>query len=276
VPSSDPFAKPNRLARSATICYIPAPPAYLPAPDAMLTAAIRHVAWSVPLSLAALGLLAGCADGPVPEMKYLNPWVRKQWNEDEQRVTTYHRKIAELAELRAKAPQMPPAERDEAAAQLAARLKEEKSPALRAEFVRALAAFDTPIAQYAVLSALSDEATSVRAIACSALGRHPTAEGFQALSQILTNDNELDVRIAAARELGKYRGFEAPKALRPALDDRDPALQLAAMQSLEALDGHREYRRNVAVWREHLDGGTPAPPQGPSIAEVVRQYWSWF
>jgi len=29
----------------------------------------------------------GCADGPIPETKILNPWVRKQWAEDEQRVT---------------------------------------------------------------------------------------------------------------------------------------------------------------------------------------------
>ena len=226
--------------------------------------------------LAFTALVCGCADGPVPEMRQINPWVRKQWAEDEMRVTTYHRKIADLAELRKKAPHMPPAERDETATQLAARLKEEKSAALRAEFVRTLAAFPTPIAQQAIVESTADEVASVRVIACKALGHKPTAEGFQALSHAVTDDNDLDVRIVAARELGKYRGFEATKSLRPALDDRDPALQLAAMQSLEAVDGHTEYRRNVGVWREHLDGGSPAPPPPPSIAELARQYWSWF
>ena len=226
------------------------------------------------LSLATL--LPGCADGPVPEMKYLNPWARKQWAEDEQRITTYHRKVADLADLRTRAKNMSPAERDENAASLAARLSEEKSPVLRAEFVRTLAALPSPIAQQAVLTATTDEAASVRAIACKALGRTPTAEGFQALSQAVTSDADLDVRVIAARELGKFRGFEAPRALRPALDDRDPALQLAAMQSLEILDGHTEYRRNVAVWREHLDGGNPSPPPAPSLAELAQQYWSWF
>src|SRR5438046_338772 len=130
------------------------------------------------LALASLAtLLAGCADGPVPEMKRLNPWVRKQWDEDEQRVTTYHRKIKDLAELRTKAPHMPPAERDETAGDLAARLKEEKSPVLRAEFVRTLAAFPTPVAQDAVVAGLNDEAAAVRVIACKALGRQPTATG---------------------------------------------------------------------------------------------------
>jgi HEAT repeats len=220
--------------------------------------------------------LAGCADGPLPEMRQLNPWVRKQWNEDEQRVTTYHRKVKDLADLRAKASHMSPTERDDTAAHLAARLREEKSPVMRGEFVRTLAVFDAPVAHEAVVASLADESSSVRVIACKSLGSHPTPAGFQGLAHAVTSDNDLDVRIVAARELGKYRGFEAPRALRPALDDRDPALQLAAMQSLEALDGHKEYRRSVAVWREHLDGGTPTPPDGPSIAEVVKQYWSWF
>jgi hypothetical protein len=221
-------------------------------------------------------MMAGCADGPIPETKVLNPWVRKQWAEDEQRTTTFHRKVADLAELRKKAPSMPPAERDDTATHLAARLKEEKSAVLRAEFVRTLAAFSTPIAGEAILASVTDEDTSVRVLAIKALARAPTAEGFQALSQAVTSDSDLDVRVVAARELGKFRGFDATKSLRPALDDRDPALQLAAMQSLEALDGHAEYRRNVAVWREHLDGGNPTPPAGPSIAELAKQYWNWF
>jgi len=220
--------------------------------------------------------ISGCADGPIPETKVLNPWVRKQWAEDEQRTTTFHRKVADLAQLRKKAPQMPPGERDDTALQLAARLKEEKTAVMRAEFVRTLAAFPTPIANEAILATVNDEDTSVRVLAIKALSHTPTAEGFQALSQAVTGDPDLDVRVVAARELGKFRGFDATKSLRPALDDRDPALQLAAMQSLESLDGHTEYRRNVAVWREHLDGGNPAPPSGPSIAELARQYWNWF
>lgn len=229
--------------------------------------------------LVAASLLAaasGCADGPIPETKYLNPWVRKQWAEDEQRVTTYHRKVADLAAMRKNAPHLESHARDETAAHLAARLKEEASPVMRAEFVRTLAEFPTPIAQEAVLASLTDEAANVRIAACKALGRRPTTEGFQALASAVTDDGDLDVRLAAARELGNFRGFNAAPALRPALDDRDPALQLAAMQSLESLEGHTEFRRNVAVWREHLDGGNPTPPPPPSLAELARQYWSWF
>jgi HEAT repeat protein len=227
-------------------------------------------------AMALAASLTGCADGPIPETRILNPWVRKQWAEDEQRVTTYHRKVADLAEMRAKAAKMSPDEQETTAGHLAARLRDEKSAALRAEFVRTLAVFRAPSAQQALVACMTDESSSIRVLACKGLGVAPTAEGYQALAHAVSDDADLDVRIAAAHELGKYKGFEASKALRPALDDRDPALQIAAMQSLEAVDGHTEYRRNVAVWREHLDGGNPSPPPGPSIAELAKQYWSWF
>src|SRR3954447_3740623 len=160
-------AKPNRLACRTRFCYMPRPhvgqtllfadPRLHDCADATGSGVFFGGSQSMmedripkktpdPLFVAAgstvvflCALMSGCADGPVPEMRRLNPWVRKAWDEDEQRVTTYHRKIADLAELRKKAPHMPPAERDETATQLAARLKEEKSAALRAEFVRTLA-----------------------------------------------------------------------------------------------------------------------------------------
>jgi hypothetical protein len=219
---------------------------------------------------------AGCADGPVPELRGLNPWTRRQWEEDEREITTYHRKVADLAALRDKAPRMAPAERDTVAFQLSERLKEEKSIALRAELVRTLGAFPSNLAEQSVIASLADEAENVRIAAVKALGARPSDAGFQALAQKVSGDTALDVRIAAAKELGKFREFEAPRALRPALDERDPALQLAAMQSLAALTGHSEYRASAETWREFLDGGTPAPPEGPSVAEVVKQYWNWY
>ena len=82
---------------------------------------------------------------------------------------------------------------------------------LRAEFIRTLAAFPTPVAQDAVLSGLNDPDASVRVIACKALGQQPNEAGFQALSHLVTSDNDLDVRIVAVRELGKFRGFAAPQ-----------------------------------------------------------------
>jgi HEAT repeat protein len=229
--------------------------------------------------LAAAWLMAtagGCADGPVPELRSLNPWVREQWAADEREVTTYHRKVADLALLRAQAARLPPAEAEQVAGQLAARLSEERSAPLRAELVRTLAAFPGEAARQAVQRSLSDEASSVRIAACKGLAQQPSAEGFQALAQTVGNDSDMDVRIAAAHALKQFKEFEAPQALRPALDARDPALQLAAMQSLESLTGRTDYRNSVATWREYLDGGNPTPPPPPTLAEALQQYWNWY
>jgi HEAT repeat protein len=221
-------------------------------------------------------LLAGCADGPIPEMRHLNPWVREQWAKDEVRGPTYHKKAADLAELRARARSMPPAEALEVTVQLSARLKEEKSPVMRAEFVRTLGELPPSAAQEALVASMSDDSPHVRVAACKALARRPSEAGFQSLAHAIAEDSDLDVRIGAAHELGKFRDYDPSKALRPALDERDPALQLAAMQSLEAVAGHTDYRRSVVTWREYLDGGSPTPPPAPSVAELARQYLSWF
>lgn len=212
----------------------------------------------------------------MPELRSLNPWARKQWEADEREVTTYHRKLADLTALRSRAPRLSPAEGEQISFQLAERFKEEKSPVLRAELIRTLGVLPTPTARQAVLAATADEAVAVRIAACKAISRYPDNDSFQALAKTVSSDTDVDVRMAAARELGKYRGFEAPQALRPALDDRDPALQLAAMQSLESLTGHQEYRNSAATWREFLDGGNPTPPAGPSIPELVSRYWYWY
>lgn len=228
------------------------------------------------LSAICLALFAGCMDGPVPEFRSLNPWARQQWAEDEKEIVTYHRKVADLAVLRTQAANLPAQRREAIATQLAARLQEEKSAVLRTEFVRTLAEFQTPAAQEAVRASLTDTDAGVRIAACKAVTRHPNQASFEAISQTLTKDESVDVRIAAAHALGSFKDFQAPQALRPALDDRDPALALAAVKSLETLTGRSEYRQNPATWREYLDGGDPAPPPPPTLADVARQYWYWY
>jgi HEAT repeat protein len=163
-----------------------------------------------------------------------------------------------------------------AATELAQRLKDETSPVMRAELVRALGEFSVPAARSAAIAAMADESSQVRLAASKALGRQPTQEGFSALAQAVAEDSNQDVRIAAARELHWFKDFDTPPALRPALDDNDPALQLAAMQSLQSLTGRTEYGNSVATWREFLDGNDPAPPPGPSLADRWQQLWGWF
>jgi HEAT repeat protein len=238
----------------------------------------------VAVCLAAAIALTGCADGPVPEARYLNPWLRQQWNQDEQAITTYHKKVADLAALRSQAGRLPAEQQEPLTAQLVARLQEERAPALRAELVRTLGEMRSGSARAAIHAALADEVAGVRVAACKALGRHPAAESVEPLAQVIGGDGDLDVRLAAATALGKFPDAQLPpeerkrlaQSLRPALDDRDPALQLAAMQSLEAITGRTSYQNNVATWREFLDGANPAPPPPPTLAEMVERSIRWY
>jgi hypothetical protein len=219
---------------------------------------------------------AGCADGIVPELRTLNPWVRKQWAEDELYGPTFHRKLADLAAVRSSARTISPADRERIAQELAIRLKDEPSAAMRMELVRTLGELPTSTSQTAVAAMLADENGQVRAVACQSLGRHPTPEGMQALGKAVAGDADLDVRIAAARELGRFRDPAAAQALRAALDDNDAALQGVAMESLRGITGRTEYANSVPAWREFLDGGNPTPPAPPSLAETIQKYWYWY
>ncbi|MEX2173928.1 MAG: HEAT repeat domain-containing protein [Pirellulaceae bacterium] len=235
----------------------------------------RIVATVVPLCLLT-SWLAGCADGPVPEMRSLNPWVRKQWAEDEQFGPTYHRKVADLAALRSSAASLSPADQERIAQELAVRVKIETSPTMRVELVRALGELPTESARTALTESLSDENPKVRVVACKGLGQRPAAGTLETLGSVVASDTDLDVRIAAARELGKFKDPAAAQALRVALDENDAALQSVAMESLRGITGHAEYANSVPAWRDFLDGGNPAAPPTPSLAESLQKYWYWY
>jgi HEAT repeat protein len=220
--------------------------------------------------------LSGCADGVVPELRSLNPWIRQQWQEDETFGPTFHRKVADLAALRSSASALSPVEREQIAQQLAGRLKDEPSAAMRLELARTLGELPAESAQAALAATLADENPQVRVVACKALGRRQTAESVESLGKVVAEDTDLDVRIAATRELGRFKDPAAAQALRSALDDRDAALQGIAMESLRGITGRRELANSVPAWRQYLDGGNPAPPPAPSIAESLQKYWYWY
>jgi HEAT repeat protein len=226
------------------------------------------------LAIAALAC-SGCADGPVPEMRSLNPWIRRQWADDEQFGPTYHKKVADLAALRSSTARLAPDDQERIAAELAGRLKDEPSAAMRIELARALGSLPTATAQAALAAAMSDENTQVRVVACQGLGKRPSQQSLQALGAAVAGDANLDVRIAAAKELGRFNDPAAAQALRPALDDGDAAVQGIAMQSLRGLTGKREYANSVVAWREYLDGGNPTPPPAPTLAETLMKYRYW-
>jgi HEAT repeat protein len=86
----------------------------------------------------------------------------------------------------------------------------------------------------------------------------------------LRADEDIDVRLAAADALGKIKSPEAMQALSVALEDRDPAMQYAGVQSMKSISG-KDYGPDVQAWRQVAAGQSPPPPETPSLAERLRR-----
>ncbi|WP_254509927.1 HEAT repeat domain-containing protein [Anatilimnocola floriformis] len=204
-----------------------------------------------------------------------NPWITKDWKEDEKYATTYHTKVTQLAELRERAPKMPPAEQERLSTELAVEVQREKTIPMRIEIVKTLSAFPTPQARSAIQLAATDPDPYVRRESCVALAKNPDAEALQVLSHTLANDTDTDVKIVAARSLSKFKDQQAAQALAGVVDDNNPALQQTAMDSLRTVTG-KDYGYSAKAWREFMQGGSPTPPPPPSIAQRLREDWWWW
>jgi HEAT repeat protein len=228
------------------------------------------------LLLACLAALStGCAKGPLWRLGGLSPWVQKQWaDEEKQYGATLRTKLSELESVAARAPGMEPAEREGWANQLAHLAVSDPSPLLRARVVAVLPVFASPAADAALRAALGDQDLDVRVTACEAWGRRGGGEAVQLLSDKLNRDTETDVRLAAIRALGELEGEQATGAVRTlgvALDDKNPAIQFRAIESLRQVSG-RDYGTDLVAWRQFVQGGQPEPTT-PTFAERLR---SWF
>lgn len=237
------------------------------------SAARCWICWAV--ALACCGFAGGCADGPFPGLRNYNPWITKDWKEDEKYATTYHRKVAELAELRSRAPSLPPAEQERFSVELAIELQREQAVVMRTEIVRTLSAFPTAQSRAAIQLAAADADPYVRRAACVALSQSPTPEALQILGKTLADDTDVDVRIVAAKALGEFRDPQAAQALAVAIDDNNPALQQTTMNSLRTVTG-KDYGYSASAWREFMQGGTPTPPPPASLAQQFRESWWWW
>src|SRR5215212_6097052 len=64
---------------------------------------LSRVPGLLPLLILTTCWVAGCADGPIPELARLNPWLTKEWEADEKFTTTYHQKVTDLRALASRA-----------------------------------------------------------------------------------------------------------------------------------------------------------------------------
>ncbi|HEY2146874.1 MAG TPA: HEAT repeat domain-containing protein, partial [Pirellulales bacterium] len=138
-------------------------------------------------------------------------------------------------------------DKQKVSADLARMIQTEQDPLVRQEIMRTLGAIPTQTAAKVLADGMKDPEPLVRVAVCQAWGKRVAgansagpAAGADAdsatrmLSQALASDTNIDVRLAAARALGKVQNDpRAIGALGIALKDRDPALQVRAIASLK-------------------------------------------
>lgn len=153
--------------------------------------------------------------------------------------------------------------------QLARQIQVEPDPLVRQAVVTSIGEYRTPMSQQVLEAGLNDENAAVRVACCRALGKRGEASCVSSLANALRTDKDVDVRMAAIDALGRIKSPDAIKALATALDDRDPAMQYAGVQSLKAITG-QDYGPNVQAWKQVAAGENP-PQHVPSVAERLRK-----
>jgi sugar phosphate isomerase/epimerase len=151
-----------------------------------------------------------------------------------------------------------PAQREAICRELAQQIRKEPDSIIRGEILRTLAAYGGQTAAVVLRAAVKDTDADVRKLVCDLWGRRGDAEAARVLADILAHDSDKDVRMAAARGLGKSHVLHDPiaeRALATALDDGDPAMQYCAMVSLGTVTG-KDLGNDVDKWRQYVKTGT--------------------
>lgn len=213
--------------------------------------------------LTAITLLAfaGCAEGPFWKAGQYLPWVQAKWAAEEEIAETVHSKKRDLRQLARQASRMSEAEKEQAVVQLTNFIQNEKIIQLRVHALHALGEINNQSAENQILQSLKDPEAEVRIAAVQALARRRTSSAGQELVRIIRSDTDKDVRGTAIRALASYPGDPTVDVLAEVLQEPEPALQYAAMQSLDAVTGS-DIGINVTEWKKQL-ANRRAP--GPTV-----------
>lgn len=219
--------------------------------------------------IGALGLIAFCLAGCASEGgKWYDPlrlWARKESDGPKIKVVTNADRIKMLRNLAKQARTLPPDEQERATDELCRGLPKEQDVLMRCQILRTLAMFPNPRAEAMLSAGLRDADQDVRIACCDAWALRGGKEANRVLCELLTGDTDNDVRLAAARGLGKLKDPQALPALGMALDDTNAAIQFRAIQSLKAITG--KSFKTVPEWREYVHS---EHKESPSVADRLR------
>ena len=209
-------------------------------------------------------------DGPFFHMAGWNPYIRKQWEQDEKTYPTYYARVEKLERIRKRARKLQPADQDRIAQDMIQIVQNDSNPLIRREAVRVLGQFTSPLAVQGLQDALNDGDHKVRLAAIDAWKQRGDSQSVEVLAGLVGSDTDQDVRIASTRALADFKDWRAARALAIALDDHDPALQHRAIESLKSVTGE-DYGGDLVAWRQYVQQGDNGPAKdSPKFAERQR------
>ncbi len=215
-------------------------------------------------------------DGPFYALKRANPYFQAQWNQDRQLGPTFEDRIAELELLRAKIPSMESGQQELWAQRLEKIVQEDKSPEMRARSVMAMALLPSEAAERALNSASADDVEKVRIMTCKAWKLRGGPAARDMLLSLAQADESPSVRQAAIDGLSVFDEAEVRSTLTTLLDDRSPAIQYQAAQSLKSMTG-RDYGGDFDSWKRYMAGqDVPEPEPKSMTATVLDSLPSWW
>jgi HEAT repeat protein len=227
----------------------------------------RHLMLLACFAALTAAVFAGCANSG--GLASWGPW-QKSADEEIPGVVAPHKRIETLREMAKKARWADAQEKQQVSAELAAAIRVEEDPLIRAEIVRTLGQYGSAEGDAMLRAALEDPDADVRVAACEAWGQRGNAEAATLLGGVLSADVDKDVRLAAARALGHTKHPTAVAALGEMLEDSDPAMQVRAVKSLRKITGE-DLGNDVNRWRQYVKGQLPQPDNPTSIAERFRR-----
>ncbi|MCH8924105.1 MAG: HEAT repeat domain-containing protein [Planctomycetes bacterium] len=208
-------------------------------------------------------------------------WFSNDTHDEVEGVVAPSKTLLELKKLAKQAKGASADQKRATSVKLTEMIKREDDPAIRAQIIRTLGHYDTPLAGEVLAASLRDSDPAVRIAGCKAWVRRRGKEAVGELSGALKEKNHIDVRLAAAEGLGQLGDADAVEALASALGKADaswqrtdPALQYRIVKSLERITG-RSYHNDFGAWQQYARGERPrveARPVEESLADKFRRF----
>jgi hypothetical protein len=220
------------------------------------------------LSAALTLCAAGCAEGMLWRTGHLAPWVRKTWEEEEKVATTLMTKKQHMSDAVAAVAGGPIASQSKMAEQLHQVIFRDPVVLLRLHAVDLLSELNCQESVDALRAAAKDRNLEIRVAAVKSLAHMPENQAIPILQDAIGSDTNGDVRLAATQSLGAFSSSQTLNALAMAIDDKDPALQVAAIESLEKVTGQR-FGTDALAWKSYLGNQQLGANSQPVVAEQV-------